>query len=322
MRLRLLVATLMILTSCGRGSAKDVITADRLASVATSTSLKSRDFTWSLTMLGHTVSVKGSLQDDYRYQAKVFMDSRPVYEEVVVDDARYLHVSDPSVLMDAATFAAVDPALSAATSGWVVDPLGAPAEFSLKRTERTPLDATYVLDRVRFLETLPVTLKQSFREYNTDAVTYLPKDDKFPAHKGDGTRFDHFPGPYDPNAITVTFESLKPYFEYISVWGTLGSITRVEYLMELPDPSAAQYREAYRQIRRAGSRSLNAILASGSSGRKFTQSFTSRLNPDVEIVPPQNATAVDLKAASAALTKALQANAPEAMFGPLVGLPG
>jgi len=319
-RARALVAFLLVLlTGCQMTSADESVLLDDLPAIAQKTSLAARRFEYQLVVAGRTVSMEGRVEDDYRYEAQISLDGSPVYREVVYDDARYLQLQDsswlpPSLVAGNEAFAEL------MTGGWVVDPLGAPPEFGGERAQPVPLAASFLLERVRFPEQLPEILKLTFKEYNIRALYYMPRDDKFPEHLEDGKRYDRVPDAYDPNAVTVTFDQLRPFFEYISIWGKPTHIGRVERLIELPPRGRELYEELYTQLERAGSRTLVNILKAP-EGRRFAETYRFWAEEEIEIQRPDGATPVELAPAIAALGAALLQAGPGAAWTPLMGLP-
>ena len=317
--LALLIAT----PACQREPGDLDLSADMLPKLALSRSLSVHEFRSVSTFAGQEVVVEGLAEDDYRYSALVSVNGRPAYEEVVADDRRYLRVIDPAVLFpaDMVTRLRANRVVVPVLSGsWVADPFGAPEEFTAGRElEQVPLAPQLVLRAVRLLEQLPETLKEGLREYNKLAIYYLPKDDKFPEHKDDGKRFDKVPAAYDTTASTVTLDELRRYFEYVSVWSQPDGLTRVERLLELPDPSDDRYTEIYGQLKRAGSSRLQALVGEGEDGRRVTETyFTGPAGAAAAVQEPANAAKVNLAAVLNILRATVTAaQPPSPLYGPI-----
>jgi hypothetical protein len=160
-------------------------------------------------------------------------------------------------------------------------------------------------------------VKLGYAEWNPQGATYLPKNDKFPSYKTDGKRFDHIPAAYDANKLMSGLESVRPYFEFVSLWATKQGVTRVERSLELPDPRDRRYAELYDQLRRAGSRRLLTLLQTSGSGRIIASSYA--LAPATrQVIEPQSPIPVDLGEAIAALRQRLAAFAvPSPLYGPI-----
>jgi hypothetical protein len=309
------------MAACGGGRESAVRIAD-LDELAGKSAMRVRAFDAKVTSGASEVTVNGVVEDDYRYTATVSVNGKPAWEEVVIDDARYLRVLDasplfePEAAVEVPTMHAAFPAILA--GGWVVDANGAPAEFTPDATV-VPLAPDLVLSQVRVLDTVPRLVKLGYAEWNPDGASYLPKYDKFPAHKGDGKRFDHLPGAYDANQVMNGLDSLRPYFEFASVWATEAGVTRIEQRLELPDPADKRYAELYDQLRRSGSRRLLALLQTGRAGRTLGSSYVIRAAGEQQhVAEPTGAVAVDLGGAITALRQRLAAFAvPSPLYGPI-----
>jgi hypothetical protein len=302
--------------ACGGGHESAVKVAD-LDKLATKSALRARTFTSTSTVGGARVTVVGLVEDDYRYAATVSLNGAPVWEEVVVDDKRYVRVINAAALFDADTAASLSTIVSGA---WVVDGNGAPAEFTPETTV-VPLAPDLVLSYVRVLDTVPQLTKLGYVEWNPQGASYLPRSDKFPAHKDNGKRFDHLPTAYDANQVLNGLDATRPYFEYVSLWANDRGVTRIERTLELPDPADKRYAEMYTQLRRAGSRRLLALLQEGSTPRARALQSSAVIgspSPTQHVVEPTGAQPVDLVAAITALRQRLAALAvPSPLYGPI-----
>lgn len=296
MRSAAILLVLGLLAGCTRGSGEEQVEVADLGRISERTSLSSREFEAIQKADKTALGVAGLVEDDYRYRAAVAADGVSLYEEVVIDDARYFRLSDPSQF---AGVAATDPGLTAVlTGGWLVDPHGAPPEFLTGPAAGPlpPLDPRFVLSRVRFLDTLPAVIRRGRepKKYNPDAADFLPKDDKFPRRKADGIRFDAIPLAFDPGISAVSVEALEPYFQYASVWVKMRRITRVERLFELPGPEDPQFKELFEQFRRGVSGLPSPVLASGKQFR-VTDTYLFRVPQDgARVEAPANAVTVNL----------------------------
>lgn len=327
---RLLLVALVILggtAACGRGSAKDKVSAGKLGELAAERGTQSRRFEWSSTIAKRTVSVSGLVEDDYRYQGTVSINNEPVWQEVVVDDTRYLKVVDPAAILEPeliTEMATAGPAGAALMGGqWVRDIRGAPGEFT-PRTQQIPLDSQLVLSAARRLDRVAEVLRLGgFTEYNTFAVSYLPKNDKFPKHEEDGIRFDHVPAAFDPNKLFTKLDDARAYVEFASFWATLEGVNRLERLMELPKPSE-RYHELYDQLIRAGDRRLVVLLEAIKANpddedlRRLTETYTVAPDPDATVTVPAEAVDGDLIALLGILRERIGSRPdPGPLFGPL-----
>lgn len=201
-----------------------------------------KEFTYTSTSGSGRLEVRGTMEDDYRYQASV-TGPAATYEEVVVDDLRFVKLVDPGLSGKAiAGDASLAPLLQGA---WVRDAAGAPPEFALDDSTRL-LGPEVVLRAVRTLE-LPL-YKELFTHglenavpYDPGSVRYVRRDDKFPAYKDDGHRYDVFPTAYRPDRVfgdgmpddQQLEERVFTAFLYASVWYHQERVTRIEIFFDV-----------------------------------------------------------------------------------------
>lgn len=273
-----LIVALIMLGACS-GKQAGELDAEELDVVAEKTALSARAFTFTRRFGGVDYKIEGLVEDDYRYSAKVTVDDELVLEEVVIDDARYLRVANADMLRTVAVVESVDrplpprpgsafadPATETAllTGGWVFDPTAAPAEFGGAASSGNALDANQLLNRVRFIETLPAVMHrgQGVGKWNPEATDYLPQQDRFKPIKAEnlgdpfidryrssGFRYDVKPKPFDPAVSPTGLRDLEDFFLYTSVWTKGAKIRRVGRVFELPDPEDSQYKDFFQPLR-------------------------------------------------------------------------
>ncbi len=283
MRRLCVLLILATLVACS-GNKKGEVKTEDISDLAEKTTLSPRSYSFSREVPRRqggpvTLTVSGLVEDDYKYTGTVAINKEIVYEEVVLDDARFLRLANASLLetvailrrfdapvaeaQRAAGFA--DPATEAVllSGGWVFDPQGAPQEFG-GDTGASPLDAREVLFRSRFLETLPAYLAKGGTsvEWNPEAAFYIPNDDKFPPKerkslneefidpfKSDGKRFDVLPKPFDPSITPTNLRDVEDFFMYVSIWTNDGLIRRVGRVLEFPDLEDPVYKDFFQPLK-------------------------------------------------------------------------
>lgn len=333
--MRRVIASLALasLIACGTGSGVEKVEAKDLDGIAETSSLAAREFSVTITEDSLVFQLSGLVEDTYRYAATVNLHGKPLFQEVVSDDARYVRVLDPEAFATKSGAAAAPGARALLSGDWVVDPRGAPPEFSAADAEAADpladliegvspalLGARTVLNEIRFLDAIPQLLRvaTSPRAWNPDGANYLPKDDKFPPYTEDGTRFDSIPRAFDPGSNINSIQSLHPFFQYTSVWTRDGFISRVEKLFEPPHRADPQYRAMFEGLGRQavspdkmppaqrGQAILLARFLQGGNNRTEERLY----NPppgEARITIPRNAVSVDLAAAITALQNAITA---------------
>lgn len=169
---------------------------DELRAAIRSTELEPRQFVYEEEVANRRYAVQGSVEDDFRYSAKVTLNDAGLYEEVVSDDTIAARFVDPTAL----GFLAVSPPSGGAATAvtnrqWVVDPAGAPVLLASASTERRLGDDPVVdaLTVFRYVE--QVVRQQRVVEFDENSLEYRPKEDPFPKPKegSDVVRYDFFP---------------------------------------------------------------------------------------------------------------------------------
>jgi hypothetical protein len=183
----------------------------------------------------HETDVRGLVEDDFRYKARVAEDGKPVLDEVVSDDALAVRFLDPAQMgrflrkpvkakqggsgvggngnsggsapQPAAGGGGATPgepsaAELLATRRWVLDPAGAPSQFATANTDQT-LGDDPIADARDVFAYVERAINEAVRvvEYNPDSLEYRKDEDPFPTpapHSG-VTRYD-FERPSLPKA--------------------------------------------------------------------------------------------------------------------------
>jgi len=180
-------------------------------------------------------AVRGLVEDDFRYKARVAVDGRPVLDEAVSDDALFVRFLDPARIGDflrkpkkqdqgGTGLGSDQPAAAAKPSGarqpdegptaaqllptrrWVLDPAGAPAVFGSPDDKRL-LGDDPVLDALDVFAYVERAIGSAARvvEFNEESLEYRRKEDPFPRPKKGSkvTRFD-FEAPKLPKAADTS----------------------------------------------------------------------------------------------------------------------
>lgn len=220
---------------------------DELPDLAEETSLTPRSFALQVTGEGLTrteLVVEGQVADDHRYHGRVTYEPGGGYEELVVDDRRWVRMTGGEVASRFTEQAREscpedEEALAALAAGeWIEDADGAAGEFEAV-DGLEPLSPAMVLGVVRAMDLLPEALRAAakVREWNPQAVDYFEAEDKFERHEDDGLRFDALPPEYDPDRVfrdgIPSPGTLAEHFTYTSVWVDGGVVTRVETLVDI-----------------------------------------------------------------------------------------
>jgi hypothetical protein len=131
---------------------------------------------------GSLVQVRGLIEDDFRYKARLTVDGADAIDEVVNDDALAVRFLEPS-FVDKFTSREGDRDTRAqlAARYWVTDPVGAPSIGDAAVTDRLigidPIvDSLSVVDYVQDA----ISASRGVAKFNTEALDYRPAEDPFP----------------------------------------------------------------------------------------------------------------------------------------------
>ena len=161
--------------------------------------------------------VRGLVEDDFRYKARVAEDGKPVLDEVVSDDAIAVRFLDPGAMVHflrkgapPAGSTSAQPAPSGgpatadvlATRRWVLDTAGAPSAFATSNTDQK-LGDDPIADARQVFAYVEQAMNEAARvvEFNPESLEYRKDEDPFPtpANHSGVTRYD-FERPNLPKA--------------------------------------------------------------------------------------------------------------------------
>jgi hypothetical protein len=138
--------------------------------------------------------VRGLIEDDFRYKARLTVDGTDAIDEVVNDDALAVRFLDPSFLEKFTTKGGDrDTRAQLAARYWVTDAVGAPSIGDAAVADRT-IGIDPIVDSLSVVDYAvdAVSAARGVHKYNPEGLDYRPKEDPFPRpSKGSGvTRWD------------------------------------------------------------------------------------------------------------------------------------
>jgi hypothetical protein len=182
------------------------------------------------------VQVRGLIEDDFRYKARLTVDGADVLDEVVNDDALAVRFLDPAQIPKFTSGSANSQVLAAlAARYWVADDTGAPSLGDAAVSDRLigldPIvDSLTVIDYVNDA----VSAAPGVHKWNPEGLDYRPLEDPFPRpEKGSGvTRWDLDPPPL-PRADAAQTASgnaaiaRAPVFRQMAIYEKNGHIVQI-----------------------------------------------------------------------------------------------
>ena len=242
-----ILAVLVSLTSACGSPEREAIK-ELQAAIAKTSSLSGRFTYIDETYDGIETTVRGVIEDDFRYQAQVLRDGEPVMDEVVSDDLLANRFRDASFIegfirsggAQPKDPAAAQTARTALQEGkWVIDTAGAPPIFNVG-TERRKVGEDPIFDARTVLQYVEaVSRNQPVIKFNPDSLDYKPKDDPFPKPaKGSGvTRYDfiRFPVPRPSEGDGNQAVPGEPSFRKMGVYVRDGVIFQILEDLDIKD---------------------------------------------------------------------------------------
>ncbi len=234
---RIFTCGILVVTALGLSGCKGANDAEkRLRDALHNTEKLSNTFLYKETVHDkagdHETDVRGLVEDDFRYKARVAADGKPVLDEVVSDDALAVRFLEPAAMgpfLRKPTKAkqsgsgvggggsAAEPAAgggSSSTPGepaaaeilasrrWVLDPAGAPSAFATANTDQT-LGDDPIADARAVFAYVERAIDEAVRvvEWNPESLEYRKDEDPFETPKdGSGVARYDFERPNLPKA--------------------------------------------------------------------------------------------------------------------------
>ncbi|HKY76454.1 MAG TPA: hypothetical protein VJS45_09950 [Acidimicrobiia bacterium] len=228
---RIVMCGVLVVTAFGLSGCKGATDAEkRVREALRNTEKLSNTFLYQETVYDkagkHETDVRGLVEDDFRYKARVATDGKPVLDEVVSDDALAVRFLDPASMErflrkpttakqggsgvggGSAPEPVADGGGSSATPGepaaaailaskrWVLDSAGAPAAFATANTDQKLGDDPIADSRAVFAY-VDRAINEAVRvtEWNPESLEYRADEDPFetPKAKSGVARYDFEP---------------------------------------------------------------------------------------------------------------------------------
>jgi hypothetical protein len=196
----------------------------------------SNRFVYNESIGGQSVVVRGLVEDDFRFKARLTVNSADILDEVVSDDAMAVRFLEPSLLPQfVRSGGSASVTLDALTQRkWVLDKAGAPP-VGLPVTDNKFAGVDPVADSLAVLAYArqAITEGQGLTRFNPESIDYRPKEDPFPTpqDKSGIDRYDvkapAFPKPDQVSTnVDQPFAALS-HFRKLSVYVKDGKVIQV-----------------------------------------------------------------------------------------------
>ncbi len=129
-----------------------------------------------------SVAVRGLIEDDFRYKARLTVDSVDVLDEVVNDDALAVRFLEPSFVSKFTGTGGKPDAVEALNARyWVADLKGAPA-IGDAAVQDALIGVDPIVDALSVVDYVKDAVNQApgVRKFNAEALDYRPAEDPFP----------------------------------------------------------------------------------------------------------------------------------------------
>jgi hypothetical protein len=242
-RLRLRVAAIGVVVAVLGTSAcaKRDTTEDEVIDLVDATTDLSNRFVYAEQRSGQTIVVRGLVEDDFRFKARLTVNDQDILDEVVNDDALAIRFIDTSALpqfLDSggATSETKSPLEVLGQRRWVLDKSGAPP-VGLSAADERFAGIDPVIDSLAVLTYARQAITEGDRvdKFNPESIDYRPQEDPFPTPRGDSgiVRYDVKAPPFPkPDAVAksgnteAAFAEL-PQFRKLSVYVRDGRVIQV-----------------------------------------------------------------------------------------------
>ncbi len=193
---------------------------------------------------GRQVSVRGLVEDDFRFKARLSVDGQDAIDEVVADDALAVRFLEPSYIPRFTTSGG-DPATLAALQAryWVADPYGAPSLGDAAVADKV-IGVDPIVDALSVVEYTNDAISQAagVQKFNAERLDYRPAEDPFPRPSaGSGvTRWDLIPKPM-PRADQADTGNGNASLARASVFRKMAIYVKGGRVLQIREQMAAKY---------------------------------------------------------------------------------
>jgi hypothetical protein len=228
----------LALTAASGACAKRDTTEEKVLGFIDKTSDLSNRFVYAEVRSGQKIVVRGLVEDDFRFKARLSVNDQDVVDEVVNDDAlavRFIDTSGLPQFLDT-TSGGDSPLAILGQRRWVLDPAGAPP-VGISATEEKYAGIDPVIDSLATFSYArqAITEGSGVHKYNPESIDYRPQEDPFPTprDKSGIDRYDVEAPPFPkPDAVAQSGNAEAAFaeiaqFRKLSVYVKDGRVIQV-----------------------------------------------------------------------------------------------
>jgi hypothetical protein len=184
-RRRILAAIAVAVAVLGSSAcAERDTTEEQVLELLDATADLSNRFVYAEERSGQKIVVRGLVEDDFRFKARLSVNDKDVLDEVVNDDAMAVRFIDTSALpqfLSDGSSSGASPLQVLGQRRWVLDPAGAPP-VGISATEAEYAGIDPVIDALATLGYVrqAITEGEGVERYNAESIDYRPQEDPFP----------------------------------------------------------------------------------------------------------------------------------------------
>lgn len=222
-------------------------TEDKVIGFIDATADLSNRFVYAEERSGQKIVVRGLVEDDFRFKARLSVNDVDVLDEVVNDDALAVRFIDTSALpqfLDTTGGGRESPLAILGQRRWVLDRAGAPP-VGISATEEKYAGIDPVIDSLAVFGYVrrAITEGEGVSQYNAESIDYRPQEDPFPTPQ-EGSGIDRYdveaPAFPKPDAVAQSGGNTDSAFAGISHFRKLSIYVKDGRVIQVRERIAAE----------------------------------------------------------------------------------
>jgi hypothetical protein len=226
--------------------AKRDTTEEKVLGLMDKTSDLSNRFVYAEVRSGQKIVVRGLVEDDFRFKARLSVNDQDVVDEVVNDDAlavRFIDTSGLPQFLDTSSSSAASPLEILGQRRWVLDPSGAPP-VGISASEEKYAGIDPIIDALAVFSYArqAVTEGSGIDKYNPESIDYRPQEDPFPTprEKSGIDRYDVQAPPFPKTDAVAQSGNAEAAFAQIAQFRKLSVYVKDGKVIQIRERIAAE----------------------------------------------------------------------------------